>query len=111
MRAALVRAFLPEPRLLLMDEPFAALDEATRNNLGRQFREIARRSSAGVAFVTHSVREAAFLANRVLVLSPRPARVVKELTVDLPEIRHESLRREPAYLDLCDTLEAVVAHE
>ena len=84
-RAALARALAPEPELLLMDEPFAALDAQSRELMQAELQRLTG-GDAGptVLFVTHSVDEALVLADRVLLLSPRPGRIVEELPVDLP---------------------------
>lgn len=83
MRVSIARALAPRPRLLLMDEPFAALDEFTRHALQDETRALAAESGATVIFVTHSLYEAAYLATRVVLLSPRPGRVARIL--DFPE--------------------------
>jgi len=92
MRASLARALVTRPRLLLLDEPFAALDEITRQELDQQLHQLWRDTGITVVFVTHSIGEAAFLAQRAVVLSPRPARVLLEHTLDLPEKREPELR-------------------
>jgi NitT/TauT family transport system ATP-binding protein len=109
MRAALVRSFVTEPRLLLMDEPFAALDEVTRNRLSMEFRELARCQQAGIVFVTHNIQEAAFIADRILVLSARPARALHECDVPFGGSRQHDLRRSSEFLDLCDRLHLVIS--
>jgi NitT/TauT family transport system ATP-binding protein len=97
MRASLARALVTRPRLLLLDEPFAALDEITRQALDEQLRALWAESGITVIFVTHSIAEAAFLSERAVVLSKRPARVVLEHTLDLPQRRGEDLRTEPRF--------------
>ena len=94
MRASLARALVTEPRLLLLDEPFAALDEITRQALDEQLRRLWLATGMTVIFVTHSINEAAFLAERAVVLTRRPARVVLEHRLDLPKHRQEDLRTE-----------------
>lgn len=97
MRASLARALVSEPRLLLMDEPFAAVDEITRQALDQQLRELWERTPMTLMFVTHSVAEAVFLARRVLVLSPRPGRIVADLELGLPAQRGPELRTSTRY--------------
>jgi NitT/TauT family transport system ATP-binding protein len=97
MRASLARALVTEPRLLLLDEPFAALDELTRMALDDELRRLWREAGLTVLFVTHSIAEAAYLAERVVVLSRRPARVVLDHAVALPAERAAPLRAEPAF--------------
>ncbi len=97
MRASLARAVVTRPRLLLLDEPFAALDEITRQDLDQQLHQLWRDTEITVVFVTHSIGEAAFLAQRAIVLSRRPARVLLEHTLDLPEKRTPELRTEARF--------------
>ncbi len=108
MRASLARALVTEPRLLLLDEPFAALDELTRTRLDEELFDLWRRRRMTVAFVTHSLGEAAFLAQRVVVLSPRPARVVAEVSVALPEARDATLRTTAPFNEVVRRLQGVV---
>ena len=97
MRVSLARALVTRPRLLLLDEPFGALDELTRGRLDEQLRTLWHELGMTVLFVTHSLTEAAWLAERVLVLSPRPARVMLDRTLELPRRRSAALRLEPAF--------------
>jgi NitT/TauT family transport system ATP-binding protein len=97
MRASLARAVVTRPRLLLLDEPFAALDEITRQRLDDQLRALHAAHGMTVVFVTHSIAEAAYLADRAVVLSSRPARVVLDRTIDLPSRRAPSLRAEATF--------------
>ncbi|MEW6743156.1 MAG: ABC transporter ATP-binding protein [Planctomycetota bacterium] len=92
MRASLARALVTRPKLLLLDEPFAALDELTRHHLDEQLRELWLARGLTVLFVTHSTSEAVFLAQRTVVLSQRPARIIKDCTLELPRERASSLR-------------------
>lgn len=112
MRAALIRTLIVKPKLIFMDEPFAAIDELTRHDLGREFRNIARTTNAATVFVTHSIQEAAFLSDRIIIMSPRPSRIVEEITVpfDQDEPRTEKLKRDRRFLDLCDQLRGVMTH-
>jgi NitT/TauT family transport system ATP-binding protein len=92
MRASLARALVTNPTLLLLDEPFAALDEITRQRLDEQLRELWRSRGMTVIFVTHSTTEAVYLAERAVVLTRRPGRVIEDRTVALTEGRPASLR-------------------
>jgi NitT/TauT family transport system ATP-binding protein len=86
-RVQLARALAVEPRMLLMDEPFAALDAQTRDVLQQELQEIWARTGATILFVTHNVREAAILGDRVLVMTPAPGRIKREIKIDLPRPR------------------------
>jgi NitT/TauT family transport system ATP-binding protein len=97
MRASLARALVTEPRLLLLDEPFAALDELTRMALDDELRRVWRAAGLTVLFVTHSIAEAAYLAERVVVLSRRPGRIVLDHRVGLPAERTAALRADAAF--------------
>jgi NitT/TauT family transport system ATP-binding protein len=92
MRVSLARALVTEPRLLLMDEPFAALDEITRFHLEVQLRELWQRRGMTIIFVTHSISEAAFLANRAVVLPRRGGKIRLDRPIDLPAQRTNELR-------------------
>jgi NitT/TauT family transport system ATP-binding protein len=100
-RVALARTLAYDPRLFLMDEPFGPLDAQTRILIGREFLAIWERLAKSVLFVTHDVEEAIALADRVLVMSPRPGRIVAEFRIDLPRPRdYEEIRFEPQFRDL-----------
>lgn len=98
-RVAIARALATRPRLLLMDEPFGALDEMTREYLQTELTRITAETGAAVVFVTHSIPEAVFLSDRVVVMSPRPGRITDVITTDLGSDRGESLRESPAYFE------------
>lgn len=100
MRVSLARALALEPRLLLLDEPFAALDELARERLGEELLAIRARLGWTALFVTHSVAEAVFLSTRVIILGPHPGRIVHDIPIELPGPRQADLRRNPAYLGL-----------
>ena len=97
MRVSLARALVTRPRLLLLDEPFAALDELTRNRLDDQLLTLWRELGMTVLFVTHSLAEAAYLSERTVVLSRRPARVMLDHRLALPRERRAALRAEPDF--------------
>lgn len=99
MRASLARALVTDPRLLLLDEPFAAVDEMTRQRLDEQLRRLYLNRGMTVVFVTHSIPEAVFLADRVVVLSRRPGRIIGDETLDLPTERAQSLRTDHRFSD------------
>ena len=108
MRASIARALATRPRLVLLDEPFAALDEITRQRLNDELLALWRQRRPAVLFVTHSVLESVYLSNRVLIMSPRPGRIVEEIAVDLPAERTAELRNSAAYLALCRRASAAV---
>jgi NitT/TauT family transport system ATP-binding protein len=97
MRVSIARALATRPRLLLMDEPFAALDEMTRDKMGEELLRLREEQDWTVLFVTHSVAEAVFLSSRVIVLAPHPGRVAHEVVVDLPYPRTEATRESEAF--------------
>jgi NitT/TauT family transport system ATP-binding protein len=99
-RVALVRAFALGASMLLMDEPFAALDEITRADMRHLLGRLCEATRASVLFVTHSLAEAAFLSDRVVVLSARPGRVVDVVPVDLPRPRTADLEDDPRFFGL-----------
>jgi NitT/TauT family transport system ATP-binding protein len=101
MRTAVARALVTNPQLLLLDEPFAALDEITRSRLNDDLLDLWRRRRWATLFITHSVYESVYLSRRILVMSPRPGRVVEEIAVDLLEPRTAETRTTPQYTDLC----------
>ncbi|OJV98094.1 MAG: nitrate ABC transporter ATP-binding protein [Microbacterium sp. 67-17] len=98
-RVAIARALAARPRLLLMDEPFGALDEMTREYLQSELTRIAAETGAAVVFVTHSIPEAVFLSDRVVVMSPRPGRITEIVPIGLGSSRGEDLRESPAYFE------------
>ena len=95
MRASLARALVTQPRLLLLDEPFAALDEITRFRLDTHLRELWKMRGITVVFVTHSISEAAFLANRAVVLTKRGGGIKLDRQLNLPLERNDDLRLDP----------------
>lgn len=105
-RVALVRAFALNAPLLLMDEPFAALDEMTREDMRHLLVRLCERTNATVLFVTHSIAEAAFVSDRVVVMTSRPGRVYADLPVDLARPRRPELEEDPAFFAVETTLRA-----
>jgi NitT/TauT family transport system ATP-binding protein len=100
MRVAIARALSFEPALLLMDEPFGAHDEMTRERLNIELLEIWRRMQSTIVFVTHSISEAVFLSTRVVVMSPRPGRIAGTVDIDLPQPRTTDTREDPHFFEL-----------
>ena len=98
-RVAIARALAESPRLLLMDEPFGALDEMTRERMQNELVRICGETRAAVVFVTHSIPEAVFLSDRVVVMSPRPARItdVVEIAIGTPAARDDALREDDVF--------------
>jgi NitT/TauT family transport system ATP-binding protein len=101
MRASIARALATRPDLLLMDEPFAALDEITRFRLNQDLLTLWESMRSTVAFVTHSVFESVFLSQRILVMTSRPGRVFEEIVIDTPYPRDESFRTSAGYAAHC----------
>lgn len=99
-RVALCRAIIHEPSILLMDEPFGALDELTRLEMNDLLLDLRRVTGATVLFVTHSISEAIYLSDQVVVFSRRPAVIVKELTINIPYPRSSKTRFLPEFTDL-----------
>ena len=101
MRASIARALITRPAVLLMDEPFAALDEITRTRLNDDLVALKCSLSATVVFVTHSVFESVYLSTRIVIFAPRPGRAVAEISVDAPLPRSAEFRMSPGYAEKC----------
>jgi len=109
MRVSIARALVTAPRLLLLDEPFAALDEITRFKLNEDLLRLWRAHDCTIVFVTHSVFESVFLSNRIVIMTPRPGRMAAEVAVDLPYPREEGLRTAPPYMERCRDVSRLLA--
>jgi NitT/TauT family transport system ATP-binding protein len=109
MRVSIARALVAEPKVLLMDEPFAALDEITRFKLNDDLLRIWASQHWTVVFVTHSVFESVYLSTRILVMSARPGRVSSEVKIEVPSPREPSFRTSGAYAEQCRTVSARLA--
>ena len=101
MRVSIARAIVTRPSVLLMDEPFAALDEITRFKLNNDLLDLWQSHRFTVIFVTHSVFESVYLSQRIVVMAARPGRVMADMTIDAPYPRDEAFRTSAAYSDLC----------
>lgn len=108
-RVSIARALAFEPKILMMDEPFGALDEITRDRLNEQLQQLWQRERRTVVFVTHSIAEAVYLSTRIVVMSPRPGRIVKVIDSTLPAERHLGLRDTPAFMQLAHEVREALA--
>jgi NitT/TauT family transport system ATP-binding protein len=108
MRVSLARALAAKASLLLMDEPFAALDELTRERLNDELRELWAKQKLTVIFVTHSIYESVYLSSRILVMSPRPGHVIADIPMQDPAKRDPDFRVSPLYGDRCRQVRAAL---
>ncbi|MGH7333000.1 MAG: ABC transporter ATP-binding protein [Candidatus Rokuibacteriota bacterium] len=109
MRVSIARALVTHPRLLLMDEPFASLDEITRFRLDNDLLALWARQRWTVVFVTHSVYESVYLSTRIAVMTGRPGRTSSEVTIETPAPRDEAFRTSPLYNEYCRDVSARLA--
>jgi len=109
MRVSIARALVTAPTLLLMDEPFGALDEFTRHKLDTDLAALWHARGLTVLFVTHSIQEAVYLSTRVIVMAARPGRVIADVPIDEPHPRGPRFRGSPRFAALCDLLSTTVA--
>jgi NitT/TauT family transport system ATP-binding protein len=110
MRASLARALVTEPDILLMDEPFAALDEITRFRLNNDLLALWRKLGKTIVFVTHSVFESVYLSQRVVVMTSRPGRFSAECHIESAEPRDDTFRTSPAYAGHCRDVSQALMH-
>lgn len=108
-RVSIARALSFQPKILMMDEPFGALDEITRDRLNEQLQQLWLRERRTVVFVTHSIAEAVYLSTKIVVMSPRPGRIVKVINSTLPNERHLGLRDTPDFMALAHEVREALA--
>ena len=108
-RVSIARALSFEPRILMMDEPFGALDEITRDRLNEQLQQLWQKERRTVVFVTHSIAEAVYLSTRIVVMSPRPGRIARVIESTLPDERHQGLKDTPEFVALAHEVREALA--
>lgn len=109
-RVSICRALIHDPPLLLMDEPFGALDALTRDEIALDLSWLSERSSKTVLFITHSIAEAVFLSDRVIVMTNRPARILKDIRIDTPRPRSIEQRKDPAFAEYLGEIGELLLH-
>ncbi|ODT72194.1 MAG: ABC transporter ATP-binding protein [Pelagibacterium sp. SCN 63-23] len=109
-RASIVRSLAVDPSVLLMDEPFGALDAFTRDEMNLLIQEIWMETGKTIIFITHSIAEAVFLADRIVVMSARPGRIANIVDVDLPRPRPVKLQTSPGFLERVEAIKAMIDH-
>jgi NitT/TauT family transport system ATP-binding protein len=109
-RVGIARAMIHNPRLLLMDEPFAALDAMTRERMSVELQDILRETGQSVMFITHSIPEAVYLSDRVLMMSPSPGRFIEEIAIELPRPRTVETMATARFADICGRLRRLYDH-
>jgi NitT/TauT family transport system ATP-binding protein len=109
MRVSIARALAADPAVLLMDEPFAALDELTRERLNDELRELWSTKNLTIVFVTHSIYESVYLSSRTIVMSPRPGKVVADIPMADPKARDPEFRTTSAYAERCRAMRVALA--
>jgi len=110
-RVAVARSLIRDPAVLVMDEPFAALDAMTREHMMLELQRIWLETRPSVLFITHSIQEAVFLSDRVVVMSGRPGRVIEDLQIDLPRPRDQGTLSNPAFIDIANHLRAMFSQD
>jgi len=103
-RVSLARALIHDPRVLLMDEPFAALDAITREGMAAELQRLWMQARKTVVFITHHIPEAVFLADRIIVVSARPGSVINDVTIDLPRPRNLETLADLRFAEMCNRL-------
>ena len=110
-RANLARALTVDPEILLMDEPFAALDAQTRELMQAELLRIWSEASKTVLFITHQIDEAIYLSDRVLVMSARPGRILADIAIDLPRPRELEIKRSPRFIEYADQIWGLISQQ